>query len=254
MKKKLLVIFLCGFTLLLALSGCFTIHDKFCAEQFYCEVIDENSIAIGDVSNSFSADYVFVPHEINGYTVKKLGFTSGLGFGGNGYLTSYSPDNYELKRYYCPNTVEVIGERYMYMAQNLKVFYCGKVVNLGELNASAQMDSIEYYVPNEMYSEFYEAIYESCKNVLYKANVVYLLNYETNNEYYYVDYYEYSSLIEYVPPIPTREGYEFNGWYKEVECINKWIFEEDKMPETEFDNDGELVFVETQLYAKWIVA
>lgn len=253
MKRKLFIILLCCFASILAITGC-AMPETFWTEQFYCEVIDENSIAIGNVSSGFSADYVFVPQEIDGYTVKKLGFTSGLGFGGNGYLTSYSPDNYQLKRYYCPNTVEVIGERYMYMAQNLKVFYCGKVVNLGELNASAEVDSIEYYVPNEMYSEFYEVIYKSCQNVLFKANVAYLLNYETDNEYYYVDYYEHSSLIEYVPPIPTKKGYEFNGWYNEVECINKWIFEEDKLPEAEFDDNGELIFLETRLYAKWIAA
>lgn len=27
------------------------------------------------------------------------------------------------------------------------------------------------------------------------------------------------------PPNPTKEGYIFDGWYKEPECVNEWNFE-----------------------------
>ena len=246
MKRKIIAILIFCFSSLLVFSGC-NVPATFFGKEFYCEVIDDYSIAVGNISSNFSSDYIFVPQKINGYTVKKLGFTSGLGFGGNGYLTTYVPDSYTLKRYYCPNTVEAIGERYMYMAQNLKVFYCGTVVNLGELNASPEMYSMEYYVPEEMYSQFYAVIYDTCQNALYKANVAYLLNYETDNKYYYVDNYEYGSLIEYIPPVPERKGYEFNGWYTEEECINEWNYVQSTLPVL---NEGQ-EFIETKLYAKW---
>ncbi len=247
MKKKIIAILIFCFSSFLVLSGCNLPETSF-ADEFHYQVIDENSIAIGNLSSDFSSDYIFVPQKINGYTVKQLGFTSGLGFGGNGYLVSYRPDRYQLKRYYCPNTVEVIGERYMYMAQDLKVFYCGKVVNLGELNADAERESFEFYVPNEMHSEFYAVISKRCRNLLYRANVAYLLNYETDNKYYYVDNYEYGALIEYIPPVPTRKGYEFNGWYTEEECVNEWNYQQSRLP---LLADGQ-EFVETKLYAKWI--
>ena len=243
MKRKIITILIFCFSSLLVLSGC-DIPETYYSDEFYYQLIDDNSIAIGDLNSNFSSDYIFVPQEIEGYTVKQLGFGSGLGFGG---LTSYSPNKYSLERFYCPNTVEVIDERYMIIARRLKVFYCGKVVNLGLLNASAEMDDIEYYVPDEMYTQFYAEIYDSCQNSLFKANVVYLLNYEADNKYFYVDNYEYGSLIEYIPPVPTREGYEFNGWYTEEECINEWNYQQSKLPLLAEGQE----FIETKLYAKW---
>lgn len=103
------------------------------------------------------------------------------------------------------------------------------------------------------------------------ANVSYTYNYEEapNDGYYWVDNYD-NGLIEYIPPEPTREGYIFDGWYKEAECINKWNFEKDKTgafyqyhkkpsdSSTEeykkFYNEyiSTHTYVETKLYAKWI--
>ena len=42
------------------------------------------------------------------------------------------------------------------------------------------------------------------------------------------------------PADPTREGYKFEGWYKEEECTNAWDF------------DSDVVEGNTTLYAKWI--
>ena len=49
-----------------------------------------------------------------------------------------------------------------------------------------------------------------------------------------------------------REGYEFDGWYKESECINAWDYEADALPEVQIDEEGQEVYQETRLYAKWI--
>ena len=59
--------------------------------------------------------------------------------------------------------------------------------------------------------------------------------------------------IEGTPYEPQREGYTFGGWYKEPECVNKWDFETDKLPEATYDEEGYITdFVETKLYAAWI--
>lgn len=235
---------------MLAFSSCST-KGCFSAGDFHCEKIDETSIAIGDISSSYSSNIVFVPSEIDGYTVKKLGFESGLGFGGFGYLTSYvsateTIPGYRLERFYCPNTITDIKLGYMKYTQDIKVFYCGATLNLGVLVGSRT----EFYVPNEEYNGFYNAIDESFKDsreYLYRANVAYMLNYETENPYYYVDNYEYGTEIEFIPPNPKREGYTFVGWYKEAEGLTKWQFTQDALLLLE----GEEEYRETKLYAKW---
>ena len=65
------------------------------------------------------------------------------------------------------------------------------------------------------------------------------------DNYYYVDYYENGEKILYIPPIPQRDGYTFDGWFKEAECINQWDFDVDTL---QLSEDIE----EIKLYAKWI--
>lgn len=210
---------------------------------------DQKNIAIGNLKSGFSSNYVFVPSEINGYTVRELGCGNGFG-GGYGYLYSNKPETeeepgYSLERFYCPNTINYIRSGYMRNTNDLNVFYCGAILNVLVLLG----DNIKIYVPNEKYEEFYKAIdkgFEHRKDDLYRANVSYMLNYETNNPYYYVDNYEYGEIIQYIPPEPKREGYTFLGWYQDPEGIMEWEFKENKLSKLEEEE-----FKETKLYAKW---
>lgn len=63
---------------------------------------------------------------------------------------------------------------------------------------------------------------------------------------YWIDYEKDQTLI-FEPPVPYVEGYEFLGWYKEPECINKWHFDKDMIDES-IDVEN---MVELKLYAKW---
>jgi hypothetical protein len=89
------------------------------------------------------------------------------------------------------------------------------------------------------------------------ANISYNYNYEDSENYgvYFIDDCDYGNKIEYIPANPTREGYIFDGWYKEPECINKWNYESDTLPEeikeVNENNEEEVKFQETKLYAKW---
>ena len=49
----------------------------------------------------------------------------------------------------------------------------------------------------------------------------------------------------------VNDGYTFDGWYKEKECINKWNFTVDALPEKILDENKEVLYQETILYAKW---
>jgi hypothetical protein len=100
------------------------------------------------------------------------------------------------------------------------------------------------------------------------ANVSYFYNYDNapNDNYFWIDDYEYGEKIDFIPPEPTRAGYTFGGWYKESECINKWDFEIDTLPEVKYtdvipthqlfyNENAEYdyrIYQETKLYAKWI--
>ena len=82
------------------------------------------------------------------------------------------------------------------------------------------------------------------------VNVVYYLN-EGTDVVHFADDLD-GEKITFLPPEPTREGYAFGGWYKESECITAWDFEHDFVPVKEYDEEGNYLFQETLLYAKWI--
>ena len=88
---------------------------------------------------------------------------------------------------------------------------------------------------------------------IYKANTAYMFNYEgaPNENYYFINNFERGGLIENTPYEPYREGYTFLGWYKDSDCTEIWDFETDTLPVATYDENGELEFVETRLYAKW---
>ena len=92
------------------------------------------------------------------------------------------------------------------------------------------------------------------KNMLTPANVAYKYNFDgaENGGYYFIDDYD-GTVIEFVPPDPTRQGYVFGGWYKEKECLNVWDFETDVVPPKNAENNV-WTFAETVLYAKWVAA
>ena len=103
-----------------------------------------------------------------------------------------------------------------------------------------------YFVSNE-YNEI-----RPKKNVI--ANVSYYYNYDNsdtiNCKTFFIDDLD-GETIKNIPPNPLREEYEFTGWYKEKECLNKWDFENDIIPSKIYDEDGNYIYKETILYAGW---
>lgn len=85
------------------------------------------------------------------------------------------------------------------------------------------------------------------------ANTTFYYNFEgsENDGIYWIDDYAYGDKIIYLPENPVREGYIFNGWYKESDCINLWNFDEDTLPNAFRNEYGNLIYQETVLYAKW---
>ena len=62
------------------------------------------------------------------------------------------------------------------------------------------------------------------------------------------------SVITFIPPEPERDGYAFDGWYKEAECINAWDFSTDTTGKEIVleSNKTYDIYEGIYLYAKWI--
>ena len=90
------------------------------------------------------------------------------------------------------------------------------------------------------------------KKFLSPANIAYFFNYEGNpNEgYFFIDLLEESGTLTKPRYDPKREGYTFEGWYKEAECINAWNFDTDTVI-INYDEEGNRIYEEFCLYAKW---
>lgn len=106
-------------------------------------------------------------------------------------------------------------------------------------------------------------LFNFTSNSLRPANISYMWNYEgskdINEGYYWIDDEDYGTKISFIPSTPKREGYVFDGWYKEAECVNEWNFETDTLPQAileDFTNEFEITakypkLQKTVLYAKW---
>ena len=143
-----------------------------------------------------------------------------------------------------------------------KVFLMHKIYEVGELmfvglpnfkclvtNTNFILNEIEQQGPLTKLPKKEALKFDSTLNSTIYANVVYYLN-DGGEEICFADDCD-GEKITFVPPEPQREGYTFGGWYKEKECIKEWDFEKDEVPAKAYDDEGNYLFQETSLYAKW---
>ena len=148
-----------------------------------------------------------------------------------------------LKKIFIIPTVTVkSGTFFQQVKDNIEVFYISNDVKM--------QDNLHHYTyyytkDNDEYKKRLEGRV---------ANVSYYYNYEQspNDGYYWIDNYDYGEKIEYIPEQPLRDGHTFDGWYKESECVNAWNFETDALPKVQLDDQGQEIYQETKLYAKWV--
>ena len=187
--------------------------------------------------------FLVIPEEIDGVKVYTIGERPPLQMWSSiGWADMCSE---KLEKVYITSSVHIVSGSFR-NSPNLM-----KVVSMAGAFKIESTQFIKTYVSSEEYNNL-------SSNSLYyyafdKANVSYFNNFETeeNYGYYWIDDWDYGGKIEFIPPEPEREGYTFGGWYKEPECINKWNFETDTLPEQKLDEEGREVYQETRLYANW---
>ena len=189
--------------------------------------------------------YLVIPKQIEGCEVTAFGVTLLLG------MNDPEIHSDALERIYFEAPIK-LSKGPLEDCPNLEKIMYPEVINL------YRMRKTETYYPRMRY----DAVYDENDSVQYanRANVSYYYNYEREDGevYYWIDDYDYGSVIKFVPPAPEREGYEFGGWYAEPECVTAWDFESDTLPAeqttTNENGEEETVYQETILYAKWTAA
>ncbi len=254
MIKKIWIIVMFYITTIL-LSGCslkteISYPDPFETGDYYGYAFNEKEAAVGAFRKT-SKEYLFIPWTImdknskKTYEVIQLGYKSVKYSQVDGVFSTFLNQSI-VTRFYIPGCINTVYDIYF---NNYNIyggviyFYCGETIDLSPFQLGNVEEDI-IYVPYDRYDDFINKT-SNIKIKTLKANVEYCLNYECD-ELYYIDYYSNNEIIEYIPPIPQRDGFTFDGWYKEPECVNEWNFNEDKLV---FDIDE---FNVTRLYAKWI--
>ncbi len=232
---------------LLAMTACGFKESFFEDEYFKFRDMGEKIYIVGLTELGAEQEVLVVPSEVNGYPVTQIGQYSLAGFSN---LVWWSD---KLKKVFIPNDKIKFIDYALSACENLKYIVFSGFPHIQEQNLNG--------VP---FRCFYQPIYESLSEQYPKrtytyriANIEFLLNYKEGTEdVFWLDIESGESLISkwyeghYAP---TREGYTFDGWYKEPDCINAWNFLADKTPAEIIDEEtGKATTQITRLYAKWI--
>ena len=193
-------------------------------------------------------EVIVVPKMIDGYEVKEIGKNI-MFLGSKGNWVSE-----KLVKVFCLAYME-IEPGSLQNSPNIK-----KIIVLSSEKRYYEKfwgSNLSVYITSKEYDNNYNntSYVHDEDLMIYYANVSFMYNYENakNDGYYWIDDYDYGEKIAYIPENPERDGYAFGGWYKETECINAWSFETDTLPEVQYTEDGEKIYQETKLYAKWIL-
>ena len=208
---------------------------------------------IGLTEEGKTKETLVLPTMVNGKKVTALGYLGGNQI--NGTKPTIDFDGTICKNFYvhalikeCENSVGNIIFSKLYYAsffypsfleRNARGILCSPSSHTGYICEKCKIDALKEN-PNDYYSKYYKSV-----------NVIYYMNDDTE-EVFFVDDCD-GTKVNVIPPNPYREGYEFKGWYKEKECITLFDFENDVIPNKEYDEEENYILKENNIYAKWEV-
>ncbi len=241
MKKILFSILLLLFSL--CISGCKPKNNLKTYEDFKYYLFDDIAYIYELSGEGKTKDTIIFPSVIDKYSTG-LGYKIGLMKPNEVILDS----NNTMSIYFNSDIINnVFRDNAVYFKitniENIKIFlpYTTHLIEKVEHREHSIYYSNEFYKKNNYVST----------NLNGKiANVSYCYNYEKEFRTFFIDDVD-GEKIKNIPPVPQRIGYAFVGWYKEKECINEWDFENDIVASKKYSEDGEYLYNETILYAKW---
>ena len=252
MKLKKIILCILAFSILICACGCSA------TESIELNGVTYNKCSRGEVKcmtilavgyNYVESNMVYIPDEANGRVVTDVG----------------------TKPIYGNSIAKIYGVEKVYFPWSIKYSPVGNIEYTLEVKYIISASTVTlidthhqpiFVIPRGMYNEperdyairgVHTTINLTEESNILPANIAYFFNYEQNpNEgYFFVDLLEESGKITKPPYDPKREGYTFLGWYKEPECVNAWDFENDVV-EIQYDEDGNRIYEEICLYAKWV--
>lgn len=220
----------------------------------------QKAYLIGLTESGMQQTELIYPDTIDGYAVYGIGYEFDTGFFQISVGEIYS-DN--LQKFFMPTEPIEMGRvlgTVGSIEDDIRIVYWGN--SFGNRSLLDASNPIYGY---NLYDEKYEFLIQI--NLKFSiANVSYMYNYDNapNDGYYWVDSYD-ESIITFIPPEPTRDGYTFGGWYKDSECTDIWNFDTDITGKEILVDRSEAfnyeAFIEhyvkidysgISLYAKWI--
>ncbi len=206
--------------------------------DFICREWFKGVISILDLSEQGKKKRVIiVPEKINGLPVGEIADHS--------MWTGAQWESRHLEKIYLPKALPVEHTALVY-CENLYAIFILKSQGKSYHQSYKQL----FYTNKNVYDEVYTtSVFGRPANVAYYYNDGRTENYGC----YWLDNVPYGSLLDVLPPEnPVSKGKRFAGWFNEPECINAWDFEKDTTPAEKLDEDGNVIYQETALYAKWI--
>ena len=181
-------------------------------------------------------DRVIIPETINGLPVIAIGMAQ---IGWSSTLEGY------FDKIYLPATLQYCSPYDIFW--NKTIFLMdkqeGKLMENRKLLINRRLASTagaKFVVFESMY-DWYQEFFVPESSTLVIANLTYIVD---GVEYWMDDCIDGQYILE--PPIPSKDGCVFDGWYSEENFLNKWDFSVNQYIEPQ---DG----VSLKLYAKFII-
>ena len=242
MKLKILICILLVISMIFCIVGCVNREVEIDGVTYELHNLDgEKFYYIGHISSTGDNSPLYIPDEINGIPV--------IGIGHSAMVGNYSITISGIEKIYFPWSINYSPHRQItYIAGTEYIISASTTTLIDELDKAHI-----FIIPNEFYEKKvkHRASLNNI-NCTVPGNVSYFFNYDNNpnDGYFFVDLIEETGKLTKPPYDPKRDGYKFAGWYKEEGCTNQWNFETDTVT-INFDKNGERIYEEIKLYAKW---
>lgn len=253
--KKIKIIFFFGLMIIIEfmISACHFNEDPYdsvesgdfiYATNTYCFSGKEGEVAITGLSEQGKKKEILVfPNMIDGHPIVAYG--AKFGYENTGPITIEN-----AKKVYFSNLFidyDCVKTYFDYKVKDVEIF-------IGGVGRKSQMTyysfirkKVPIYVDSFLFNRDYNDIGKDY--ILKKSTISYFIDIESC---FFVDYVE-NEKVNVIPPEPYKEGYIFDGWYKNLEYTEKWDFDNDIVvplsKEKKFEEDVD--YEPIKLYAKW---